>query len=85
MKKYYCHVCGYPDLDYAPWGEDGQSPSFDICPCCGVEFGYEDATDIAKKIFRENWISSGAEWFDPKIKPAYWNLKQQLINIDIKL
>jgi hypothetical protein len=34
-------VCGLqqPALQ---WGDDVNSPTFDICDCCGTEFGYED-------------------------------------------
>ena len=42
--KYYCTVCGLPLGDFAPWGDDKESPTFDICPCCGVEYGNEDYT-----------------------------------------
>lgn len=35
-----CPVCGY-DAGYPPWGEDGRLPTFDICACCGTEWGYE--------------------------------------------
>lgn len=38
----FCHVCGYPLGDYNPWGDDGKTPTYDICPCCGVEWGNED-------------------------------------------
>lgn len=38
--SFYCRVCGLY-LGYQPWGEDGKTPSYEICPCCGVEFGYE--------------------------------------------
>ena len=37
-----CRVCGWKQ-ETAPWGGDGQTASFLICPCCGVEFGYEDS------------------------------------------
>ena len=33
----FCPVCGYPLSDYNPWGDDGKTPTYDICPCCGVE------------------------------------------------
>lgn len=29
-----------------PWGERRATPSFEICPYCGTEFGYEDATRL---------------------------------------
>src|SRR2546421_398332 len=35
-----CPACGYA-LGFAPW--DGESPSDEICPCCGIQFGYDDA------------------------------------------
>ena len=56
MKKYICHICGYTELNEGSWGEDGNSPSFDICPCCGVEFGYEDCFEIEINKYRVNWL-----------------------------
>jgi hypothetical protein len=38
-----CRVCGL-DQQSPPWGVDGKSPTYAICDCCGVEFGYEDST-----------------------------------------
>ncbi|BAE85638.1 hypothetical protein [Desulfitobacterium hafniense] len=84
MKNYTCHVCGYPDLDEAPWGDDEKSPSYNICPCCGVEFGYEDSQDIALIAYRNNWIKKGAKWFTPSLKPDNWNLEEQLRRSNIK-
>jgi len=40
-------------------------PTFNICPCCGVEFGYEDMTIQDTKKYREKWICSGMGWFTP--------------------
>lgn len=67
-EHYLCRVCGVPQ-DEPPWGDDGNSPSFNICPCCGCEFGYEDATPKAIQIHREKWLSTGAKWQEPKQKP----------------
>jgi len=50
---YVCRVFGALQSD-PPWGETGKDPSFDICDCCGVEFGYEDATLSGLKRYREN-------------------------------
>lgn len=61
--KNYCRVCGYEPTD-APWGPDGTDPSWEICPCCGVEFGYEDATASGVVRFREQWLGAGAPWSD---------------------
>ncbi|WP_458411885.1 hypothetical protein ACNQFZ_13620 [Schinkia sp. CFF1] len=81
MNKYICHVCGYPNLDQPPYGPNGNSSSHDICPCCGVEFGYEDCQLKSYEKYKNNWIISGANWFDEKYKPSDWNFEKQLENI----
>lgn len=43
MEKIYCRICGYR-LGFEPWGDDEKTPTYEICPCCGVEFGNEDCT-----------------------------------------
>lgn len=80
--KYYCTVCGLPLGDFAPWGDDKESPTFDICPCCGVEWGNEDYTPESRTEYRNEWIESGAKWFEPQKKPESWNLEEQLNNIE---
>lgn len=75
-----CRVCGYL-AETPPWGEDGKSPTYEICPCCGVEYGYEDSTIIAAKNYRQDWIASGAKWNDVNEKPANWLLEDQLHHI----
>jgi hypothetical protein len=77
---YPCRVCGLDQLE-PQWGEDGKTPTFNICVCCGVEFGYEDATLAAIRAYREKWLSTGAAWQSPKHKPKDWNLEEQLENI----
>ncbi len=77
-----CRVCGlFLGKDYFPWGEDGQCPTFDICPCCGVEFGYEDCSAESIKAFRNEWFVEETPWFDPKRKAENWSLEEQLKNI----
>ena len=85
LEKYTCPVCGFPNLDEPPWDPVTKSPSFDICPCCGFEFGYDNATPTAMKKYRLNWVKTGARWFLPNLKPPDWSLRQQLLNIDIDL
>lgn len=84
MNKYICPVCGYPNLDEPPRDENGR-PSFDICDCCGIEFGYEDCTETNIIEFREKWIKSGAKWFCENEKPSNWDIKEQLRNINIEI
>lgn len=73
----YCHVCGAL-LDEPPWGESGLDATYNICPCCGCEFGYEDFQVSGVLRHREQWLRDGANWFSPKMRPADWDLEQQL-------
>lgn len=81
QQLYFCHVCGFNLQDEAPWGEDGLDPTFVICDCCGVEYGYEDVTEAGVARYREEWIQSGANWSSPKLRPPNWSLQEQLSNI----
>ena len=75
-----CRVCGL-EQRFFPWGEDGQTPTFDICSCCGVEFGYEDATRLAVQNYREAWLTHGAKWWRRDEMPENWCLEGQLKNV----
>jgi hypothetical protein len=81
--KYLCRVCGldhYPDM---PWGDNGKRPSHDICPCCGIEFGYEDDGSVADLADdRKHWVEvKNCKWFTPKRKPADWDMPAQVRGI----
>ena len=78
-----CRICGLYMLD-APWGLDGVNPTYEICPCCGVEFGNEDYTLESIKEYRKNWLNNNVEWFEPKEKTNDWDLEMQLKNIPIE-
>jgi hypothetical protein len=78
--NYNCRVCGLTQLD-PPWGEDGNTPLFEFCPCCGVEFGYQDNTVESTRAFRERWLSRGALWDMPEKKALNWKLEKQLAQI----
>jgi hypothetical protein len=80
MNTHNCRVCGLY-IDDLPWGEDGCSPTYEICSCCGLEFGNEDYTIESTNKYREEWIAKGAKWFESKEKPENWNLEEQLKNI----
>ncbi|MEQ6970647.1 hypothetical protein [Pectobacterium polaris] len=77
---YVCRVCGAEQSD-PPWGDNGKDATFNICDCCGVEFGYEDATLTGIKRYREKWLTSGAKWNSEKSKPENWLLDEQLKNV----
>ena len=68
MNKNNCRVCGL-FIEDAPWGENDLNQTFEICPCCGVEFGNEDYKIETIRDFRSIWISKGARWFDGSEKP----------------
>ena len=80
MNRHSCRVCGYYNDDL-PWGKDGNCPTYEICPCCGVEFGNEDCTKESTKQYREKWINDGTKWFELEEKPQNWNKEEQFINI----
>jgi len=68
-----CFVCGYDyqsmPADDWPWGPDGVDPTFNFCDCCGVEFGYQDATLSACRQSRRRWIEAGTTWADTAMSP----------------
>lgn len=72
----FCRVCGL-EQPYPQYGDNGNSPTYEICACCGVEFGYEDTTVQSAQKFRENWIGDGLKWFSPSEKPANWSWEEQ--------
>lgn len=77
----FCRICGY-FYEYPIRGVDGQSPSYEICPCCGCEFGVDDYTIDSVRAYRSRWIiEKSASWFDEKRKPAGWDFFTQLSHI----
>lgn len=75
--KHLCPVCGYDGLNEPPYDIHG-SASFEICPCCGTEFGYQDAT-VSHAILRQRWIDGGMHWSsDFGFPPEGWNPVEQL-------
>jgi hypothetical protein len=85
----------YADLGQPPWPDHGPPPyehkygsaSYEVCDCCGFEFGYDDNPGTAPPLtfdeYRKQWIASGAESFDPAKRPESWSLSEQLSRIGI--
>jgi hypothetical protein len=76
-QRHECPVCGYDGFDEAPW--DGESPSYDICPGCGIEFGYQDFRPTLPERqerwaqLREVWIDAGRPWTSSTHpRPSEW-------------
>ena len=65
--RHTCPVCAYGGLFEPPWVADG--PSDEICPQCGTQFGYDDATVDAEDrarchaVLRRAWIHGGERWW----------------------
>ena len=78
-----CRVCGY-ESDTPQWGTDGKTPTYEFCPCCGVEHGYQDCQPISARRYREAWIQSGANWEEASLKPLGWVLEDQLMKVPIE-
>ena len=78
-----CRVCGLLQAS-PPWGDDDATPSFEICDCCGVEFGYEDTTRASVARYRESWLKAGARWQSPRMRPESWNVYRQLEDIPLE-
>ena len=79
-QTYMCPICGYPGLDEPPYDEYGCA-SFDICPCCGVEYGYHDCTTPHVEL-RQRWIALGMPWSHPP-SPSGWDPEKQLRDADM--
>jgi hypothetical protein len=81
-----CPVCGF-ELDGPAW--DGLSASHEICPSCGIQFGYDDAAggdfQLRKQAYnnwRKHWIARGMPWTSVGTPaPKNWNPEQQVQRI----
>lgn len=70
----HCPICGFESNESYASAYDLRC-SYDICECCGCEYGYDD--NVA---FYDNWVKGGCVWFNNKIKPNNWSLKVQIEN-----
>lgn len=53
-----CRICGSDHgPDFLPWGISGDSPTFEICNECGVEFGYQDTNLEGILAYREQYLN----------------------------
>jgi hypothetical protein len=80
---YACLACGYWGLTEPPWR--GGSASDEICPCCGLHFGYDDAfggrVDLRPAFYhgwRLKWRKAGMRWWSPDPPPVGWDPEEQL-------
>jgi hypothetical protein len=70
-----------PDLDI-PYSKHFGKPSYEVCDCCGYEFGNDDDPGTAEgesfKKYREEWVAAGCKWFNEKKRPQGWSVEKQL-------
>ena len=82
MAESKCPVCGF-SLGFQPW--EANIASHEICPCCGIHFGYDDAAagSIEKRndiwnSWRNDWITNGMRWWSKNSPPTDWDPNEQL-------
>jgi hypothetical protein len=76
---YRCPVCGYLGLTDPPRTE-ALGGSYEICPCCGFEFGVsDDDRGYSYQQWRADWIAYGMTWWSSaRPAPADWDPRRQL-------
>lgn len=93
-----CPCCGFNGLDepaYAkavqpslvrglspPYEKHFGRPSYDVCSCCGFEYGNDDnpgtAPPVSFESYLAEWVEDGSRWFDEEQRPESWTLESQL-------
>jgi hypothetical protein len=72
----------WPKHPAPPYGQHYGTPSYEVCSCCGFEFGNDDDPGTAPSStfeqYRQDWIRRGNPWFDERPRPANWSLEEQL-------
>lgn len=86
INKYECPVCGYDKLKNPIYDEQGNG-TYEICVCCGFEFGNDDFPnkEEAYVSWRNRWKENGCKWFSTYTKPdKNWNPKIQISKFESK-
>ncbi len=65
-----CPVCGY--------GMEDPPNDWNICQCCGTEFGYDDSGTTYEAL-RAKWLRNGAKWWGQRLTPPEnWSAESQV-------
>jgi len=78
-----CPVCGFEGLEQQIFVEGEYLNTFEICSCCGFEFGFsedheiihgfisipDEFIEVAFQMYRKRWIEEGMKIFEPKAIP----------------
>ena len=73
-----CLVCGFGGLYDPPLF--GGAGSYEICPCCGFQFGYDDEDQgWTFEAWRDRWVAGGMTWrSQSRSAPEGWDPNDQL-------
>lgn len=74
-----CISCGFDGIHQPSYTEDG-IPSFEICPCCGFQPGFDDLSEgVSAEQYRKQWIEGGKQWWSTLVPPPEsWDPDVQL-------
>jgi hypothetical protein len=68
-----CPVCNWPEIK-----EDPGLHTYEICPCCGCEFGNDDEIRTHAEL-RSQWVGGGMKWWSKYNQPSEgWDPVEQL-------
>jgi len=85
---YRCPVCGYDGLKEPPYGRNGGG-SYEICPSCGFQFGYDLAPRGLRRLharWRVRWMRRGMRWWSgSRTRPYGWRARGQLARAGIPI
>ncbi|MBM7839606.1 hypothetical protein JOC54_002886 [Alkalihalobacillus xiaoxiensis] len=92
MKQFYlCPVCGYKGLEDPPYDKLGNS-SFEICSCCGFQFGVDDddvcSNEAMYKQYREKWLKNGfvpfSKYYPARLQASDGSVKVSVLKGQLK-
>lgn len=79
MNHHICPICGFASLEQAAYSLEGDE-SFEMCPSCGCEFGYDDSGKTHREL-RKAWIERAVPWSSSSPAPENWDAERQLKNL----
>jgi hypothetical protein len=68
----HCPLCGWGPREDADATVAELRMSYDICECCGCEYGLDD-----DEAYYSEWVTDGMKWFDESYRPAGWTIDNQ--------
>jgi len=83
MTHHTCPVCGFDGLEEPPTTPEC-GDSYEICSCCGFQFGVSDGDrGFTYEGWRQAWISNGMRWWSTsRAAPPGWDPVAQLRRVD---